>query len=170
MLSPRAARFRPLLVNNLEAIPPNYLRVSSVSSQIQSLSFVSRKLQNVFLCTPAEYRIPRRIYGSVAPQTNIAGGQVQSGPCKTRVFSSFGFTDRHLFHRLKSSAYSNTRRLVSAAMSSTVASPVPSPDQSTDYSYLKQAEAQAIDEELMGPLGFSIDQLMVSHFVRKCSL
>jgi len=28
-------------------------------------------------------------------------------------------------------------------------------------SYLSQREAAAIDEELMGPLGFSVDQLMV---------
>lgn len=34
---------------------------------------------------------------------------------------------------------------------------VPEPD----ISYLTQKEAAAIDEELMGPLGFSVDQLMV---------
>lgn len=41
-----------------------------------------------------------------------------------------------------------------------MASSTPHNDES--ISYLSQAEASAIDELLMGELGFSIDQLMVS--------
>jgi len=33
---------------------------------------------------------------------------------------------------------------------------------SDSVTYLKQQEAVEIDETLMGPLGFSVDQLMVS--------
>lgn len=43
-----------------------------------------------------------------------------------------------------------------------MASTMPQPSKDVDtISYLSQAEATAIDEVLMGELGFSIDQLMV---------
>lgn len=38
------------------------------------------------------------------------------------------------------------------------------PSMTEDISYLTQREAAEIDEILMGPLGFSVDQLMVSLF------
>lgn len=41
---------------------------------------------------------------------------------------------------------------------------VPNMQDSASVSYLSQREAAEIDETLMGPLGFSVDQLMVSPF------
>lgn len=158
MLAPRVALLRPILVNKLETTPSNSFRFWSVRSQTHSFSFVSRNFQT----TSSEYRIAHRIYGSVAPYTNIPGGPSQKSSCEAR---SFGLTSRHVFHRLNSSA---TSRSISSAMSSTVAGSAPPSENSTDYSYLKQAEAQAIDDELMGNLGFSIDQLMV-HYIEQNS-
>lgn len=160
MLSSRAALLRPILLKKIETTPSSCFGFWSERSQAHSFSFFSTKTLDAIPVTAAEFRNARRIYGFAAPQTVIPGGQFQRNSCEARVHSNFGSPCRHTFHRL---TLSSTSRSVSAAMSSTAASPVPPSNQSTDYSYLKQAEAQAIDDELMGPLGFSIDQLMVRY-------
>lgn len=49
-------------------------------------------------------------------------------------------------------------------MASKLVSSLQSMQNSDAISYLSQKEAAEIDEILMGPLGFSVDQLMVSVF------
>lgn len=60
-------------------------------------------------------------------------------------------------HRL-SSPFLSSRRGVSSA-------PMDASRGEIEVSYLGQQAAKEIDEILMGPLGFSVDQLMVSRFV-----
>ena len=72
---------------------------------------------------------------------------------------------------LSSSPLSKTQRFITPSQGSrlrTLCTKVIIPNMqdsgSPPLSYLTQREAAEIDETLMGPLGFSIDQLMVLHF------
>eukprot|EP00897_Mesotaenium_endlicherianum_P003829 jgi/Mesen1/3474/ME000195S02618 len=53
-----------------------------------------------------------------------------------------------------------TRALASDTAANAAGSSASEEDMEGNVSYIGQKEAQAIDEELMGPLGFSVDQLM----------
>lgn len=50
-------------------------------------------------------------------------------------------------------------------MANRMVSSLQSIENSDAISYLSQKEAAEVDEILMGPLGFSVDQLMVSEFL-----
>lgn len=50
-------------------------------------------------------------------------------------------------------------------MANRLVSSLQSIENSDAISYLSQKEAAEVDEILMGPLGFSVDQLMVSEFL-----
>lgn len=50
-------------------------------------------------------------------------------------------------------------------MTSRMVSSLQSIEKSDAISYLSQKEAAEVDEILMGPLGFSVDQLMASEFL-----
>ncbi|GAQ89473.1 putative pyridoxin (pyrodoxamine) 5'-phosphate oxidase [Klebsormidium nitens] len=129
------------------------LAASVINSQIASVcdSGVRRSLQSYAQCSSSP--------GNNTHNAVTSGSLTSScsAPYEFQHLASFGTSSLHRDLARGSRAQFSTQAVSTSEKGANMAFQAAS---EPDISYLTQKEAAAIDEELMGPLGFSVDQLM----------